>query len=110
MHDTDLKNRIMRRVYVIWAFRNATSPLALKIATPFIFFSFALYHVHCFDVIKNAIISSSSFYDIPKYFYNSFWTTETTEQFIFLGLIAIILAFIWDLFRKRVPSLLLEIK
>ncbi len=110
MHNNNLKNRIMRRVYTIWFFRKITSPLVLKIATPFIFFSLALYHIHFFAVLKNAVGSSNSFYDISRYFYNSFWTAEIPEQFIFLSLITITLAFIWDLFRKGIPGLLLELK
>jgi len=103
-----LKNRIMRKIYFIWFLRKLTSVFAIKIAVPVVLLSLSIYRIHFFNVFKNAIDSSSSFYDIPSFFFNSFWAAEIFDQFIVLGLVAFVGAIVWDIFKKRIPTLLLS--
>ncbi len=105
----NLKRRIMRKIYVLWFFKEVTNPVTLKVAAPIAAFSVVFYHFCCLNIIKNAISSASSFYDIPKYFFNSFLTTEITDQLIVLGLIVFVGAVIWDLFKKGIPRLMIGI-
>ncbi len=102
------KKRIMRRIYFVWFLRRLISPFMIKIAVPVVLLSLANYHIHFFNVFKNAIDSSSSFYDVPKFFFNSFLATEILDQIMVLGLVFLVGAIVWDIFKKRIPFLLLS--
>lgn len=90
-----IKIRIMRRVYLIWFFRKTTSSLAFKFYSFVAIFSMAAYHISFFDVIKNALNSSSSFFTLHRFFLNNFLAADLTDHILPLGVIltAIILVF-----------------
>lgn len=102
MHNSDLKNRIMRRVYLIWLVRKITGALTLEIfafaAIISILFSF---YVSFFDVMKNAFNGHSSLYDFSAYFFSSFLMTDLISQTLILGAIAVFILFNREIIKNQ---------
>jgi len=101
MHNNDLKNRIMRRVYAIWFFKKATSFFAVKIYLFIAMLSAAVYRISFFDVAKNAFNSSNSFFTIPQFFLSNFLAVDWTHHILPFGVMSMTLILAWDLFRMR---------
>jgi hypothetical protein len=102
--DNNLKKRIMRRIYVLWFFRKATSFLALEIYGFVIFVSFALYHISFFDVVRNAFSPTASYSTLHVFLFHNFMVTGLLHETLILGTMAMTLILGWELFRKIIPS------
>jgi len=110
MHNSDLnpvrneisngiKKKIMRRVYAIWIFRKATSPLFIKNFISIALFAGAAYHVSFFHIFKNTFNSSESFLGIPQFVFNNFLLTDIIHQILILGIIIMVSIFFLDMIR-----------
>ncbi len=96
-----LKNRVMRRIYLIWFARKIARPVVVELSLFVAAVSAVAYHISCFQVLKNAFNSSESFFTIHKFFLNNFMLAHWFHEVLILGTLAVTILLFWELFRKK---------
>ena len=105
--ETQLKNKIMRRVYAVWILKKVLSIVFLQAAILFGFFVEFLREVSVISVIRNLAASSDILSDI-NYFFYAFVHTEITVQLYLLGIASIASWFITKETLKNLPIISLN--
>ncbi len=84
----DLSRRIMRRIYVVWAFRTLLNPLFLKSLIVFVFIARSTEYISYSNVFANA----PALTDIPRnvvFAREALMHTEATSLGLLLGILAV---------------------
>lgn len=99
MNNLQLKKRIMRKIYAIYAFRKAFSNLAFKIYTGLVLIYWIKVFVHVEAVANNMpkLSDLSGLYNFMTY---SVLNTELSVQLIIVGVAGLIIWTMRDIIRK----------
>ncbi len=98
--EIQLKNKIMRRVYVIWMLKKALSFSFLRIMILSTMFVLFVKEVSVLDVLHNLPGQTDIIANL-KYMVSAFSTTRISVQFYIMGITITTLWFLVDAFRKR---------
>jgi hypothetical protein len=97
--DDRLRGCVMRRVYLLWAGRQVTSPFFIKMFT----LAVLAYGLHKYASIKDVLHNSPSFFDIgstTRFFESAFIRTDAVTQVLSVGIAGIILVIARDAYKK----------
>jgi len=94
-----LKRKIMRRIYFMFAVRKALSPVALKLYAFIALLWFGVSQVSMGNIIANMpqVTNVSAFYD---FYTSALVNTEFAVQMILAGIAFFIVWMIWDMKRN----------
>lgn len=97
--NSQLNTKIMRRVYMIWAFRQIVNPFTLQITGSAVLFAALRQYVS----IKQVFYNSPSFLnpaEALKFFSHAFLNTTTTVELLTVGLLILGLFLVRDGVRR----------
>lgn len=96
--NTQLKNKIMRRVYAVWLVKKVFSPVVVKAAILLAFIWQMTAYVSFGNVMAN--IPSLTAYN---FYWNAFANTETISQLLALGSMFLVAWLVRDIY-KNIPT------
>lgn len=99
MNNLQLKKRIMRKIYAIYAFRKVFSNMAFKIYTGLILIYAIKVFVHV-EAVANNMLKLSDLSGLYNFMSDSVLNTELSVQLIIVGVFGLIVWTMRDFIRK----------
>ena len=98
--NTQLKEQIMRRVYIVAFMRRFLKPFVIKSAILVALVSLGATFVSVTNIIKNGVYSSDGVFDLLAFMFRALSRTEMFVQVLFVGIVALVLWMIVDKIRE----------
>jgi len=92
---TQLKNRIMRRVYAVWIIKKVFSPIVIKTAILLAF----VWQMAALVSFTNVLANTNSIIDY-NFFWHAFLNTEMLTKVLLLGSIVLIALVARDIYKN----------
>lgn len=98
--NTQLKNKVMRRIYIVAFMRRFLRPFAVKSFFLMVFTVLGATLVSITNVIKNGMYSSEGVLDFVTFFVRALSRTELYTQLLFVGIVTLVVWMIIDSIRS----------